>query len=263
MFVVRLHLFKWTVPQPFAKAERPNYARVLDAVIAKKPCVIFSFFCHRKFFGLTGSTEPTRDCPMRNPLQDDWLNGTKQGDREILGAKLQQCRPDLKRRIEWELGRASVGGHISASDIVQDACERVLQKHDQFRGHIDGEWLMWVRMIATNFLLMELRKNRVGNQSLDDIMATGPESLIEQLINTSRSPSEKLRDKELVTLIRAAIQEMTPRDQTLVYYRCELGLKWDEVGAKLGCSSDAAWNRFNLSVLPELELRLEILHGIE
>ncbi len=63
---------------------------------------------------------------------------------------LQQCRPDLKRRIEKKLARAALGGHISASDIVQDACEKVVENHAHFRGRSAGEWRMWVRKIATN-----------------------------------------------------------------------------------------------------------------
>ena len=176
---------------------------------------------------------------------------------------LQQCRPDLKRRIEKKLARAALGGHISASDIVQDACEKVVENHAHFRGRSAGEWRMWVRKIATNFLLRELRKQIQPKHSLYDLIPPGPEPVFDQLIYSSRSPSEKLGDKENQALLRAAVESLAPRDQKLVYYRCELGLKWEEIGQKLGFSGDVAWHRFNRSVLPELELRLEILNDSE
>jgi len=197
---------------------------------------------------------------VETPVDADWLNGIRQGDRNTLGKMLENCRPDLKKRIEQQLGRTSVGGHISVSDIVQDTCERVLERHDQFQGQSTGEWLLWVRTIASNFLLMELRRKSLGHQSLEDIIPTNAEPVLEQLANSSKTPSEKFGVMEREALVRAAVQELIPRDQKLVYYRCELNLTWDAIGKKLGCSADAASNRFKNSVLPELEIRLGFLN---
>jgi len=170
---------------------------------------------------------------------------------------LQQSSPDLKRRIQRQLARATIAGHISASDIVQDTCQKVIEKHDQFRGQTTGEWQLWLRKIAASLLLAQLHKQ--SNLSLRDIFPPRPETPIDQLFNSSKSPSEKLSQKEREAILRAAIDGLTFRDQQLIYYRCELGLRWEEVGGKIGCSADAAWNRFNLYILPELQVRLGIL----
>ncbi len=195
-----------------------------------------------------------------NPAEQEWVNGIRQGDPEILGALLQQCRPDLKRRIEDRLKGASIGCHISVSDIVQNACLQAYKEHAQFQGTSMAEWTLWVRKIATNYFLMELRKKVQPQCSLDEIVSVGSDPVFEQLINSTVCIADKVIDREKLLILRAAVQGLSSRDQKLVHFRFQNDLSWDEIGAKLGCTGKSAWRRYKHSILPELELRLDILN---
>ncbi len=53
---------------------------------------------------------------------------------------------------------ASLQGIIEPSDVVQQTLLRAHQRHEQFRGHSDGERAVWLRQILAHTMMDAFRK---------------------------------------------------------------------------------------------------------
>ena len=70
------------------------------------------------------------------------------------------------RRLYWHIRRIVVG-HDDAEDVLQEACIRILDRIDSFKGN--GALMAWLYRIATNEALQHLRRQTHLFQSLDSL----------------------------------------------------------------------------------------------
>lgn len=128
--------------------------------------------------------------------------------------RLDSDLEDLYRRRQgaFQVMLASVTGSVeSASDVVQEAFARALQKQDGFRG--DGSLEAWVWRIAF----------RVA------VGSTGSHELaIEEV------PDVALVDKRLDPILAAAVQKLTPQRRMAIFLRYFGDLSYAEIGEVLG-----------------------------
>ncbi len=174
---------------------------------------------------------------------DDLLHLARRGDREALGKVLNAFRRVLLHRIERQ-EPAELRTRCAPSDLVQDTLLEAQRDFAGFQGDTPGELATWlIRILHHNLgdlLRRHARLKRDANRELplDDGLAVG--DLKEQLTDGQPDPEETASRREQAEVTRQALEELPGRAREAVRLRFEERLPFEEVGARLGCSPEAA-----------------------
>lgn len=76
------------------------------------------------------------------------LARSRTGDRGALESLFARWRPLLWLQARRQLG-SEVSARVDANDVVQEALTQAFQDLGQFRGQSEGEWVAWLRRLAT------------------------------------------------------------------------------------------------------------------
>jgi RNA polymerase sigma-70 factor (ECF subfamily) len=170
------------------------------------------------------------------------LNAARAGSAEALGALLEQFRPYLLLIASDELD-SDLRAKGGASDLVQESFVDAQRGFDNFHGVSANELLAWLRQILLHNVADFTRRYRVAaarrvdqEQALD-----GPhDSPGKHVVADEPSPSELASAGERAQLLFAAIQRLPDDQRQAVLLRYQGHLSFEEIGAALNRSADAA-----------------------
>jgi RNA polymerase sigma-70 factor (ECF subfamily) len=186
-------------------------------------------------------------CALSNAEQ--LLSEAREGNRESLGALLEQYRAYLHLLARMQLGwRGRVA--VNPSDLVQEAFLQASVHFADFAGRSEPEWRGWLRTILHRRLLRQVRKQSVpGKCGLPRELpleaqptgsggcGSGPG---EELISPGSSPSGPVRRRELTEFMARRLARLpAPYREVLVLRNLE-GLPFAEVARRMGRSPGAA-----------------------
>jgi RNA polymerase sigma-70 factor (ECF subfamily) len=133
---------------------------------------------------------------------------------------LDAYRDYLRLLVQLRLS-ARLRAKIDSSDVIQQVILQAHESREQFRGESEGEWLAWLRSIATNVITSTARRfdsraREVGKErSLDAELDESASPLQRRLVADLTSPSQRaVKDEDLLRLAQALAQ--LPADQRLV-----------------------------------------------
>ena len=149
------------------------------------------------------------------------MAAVREGDPSALGALFDRYHARLFAYFARLTGRRD-----ASDDLVQETFVRMLKYSASFRG--DGPFVVWMYRVARN-VWTDAGRGRRPEAPLDVDRADPGATALERLV----------RDERL-DLLRRALLELDDDDrEVLVLCRFE-GLRFDEIGALLGCSAGAA-----------------------
>lgn len=166
---------------------------------------------------------------------------------ELLGAYRNYLRILAATCLDRDLR-----GKADASDVVQETLLKAHQCFHQFRGTTELEWVTWVRQILVHNLAdlhrrFSLAGRRVSRErSLEAAMDQSSRMLRNLLPAAGPSPSDGAQRHELGRILADALAELEPEDREVVVLRNLQELGWNEIGARMKRSPDAArmlWTR--------------------
>lgn len=102
-----------------------------------------------------------------------------------------------------------------AQDLAQEALLSILKNLDEFRG--ESKFTTWAYRFAINMSLVEARRRRWKNISLDNLLADAelPDFQFED--EAAPDPDRAVRQQEIWEIIRTAIeQDLTPRQREVL-----------------------------------------------
>lgn len=182
---------------------------------------------------------PTHAVPDLEPL----LSAARAGDRDAQGRLLDQCRAYLlyvaNEKLDSRL-QARGGG----SDLVQETILNALIAFPEFRGSTLEELHGWLRAILLNVIAdfrrhhLADKRNPRAEESLDD-----PDSrndLLDKLVHDSPPPDGKAILRERLEALRNALARLPGEYREVLQLRHERKQSFDQIGAALGRSPDAA-----------------------
>lgn len=161
-----------------------------------------------------------------------------------LGTKLDRFRTYLRLLAGLQLG-PRLRGKVDASDLVQQTLLEAYQKHGQFRGTSEAEWLAWLRRILANNLADALRafdqaKRDVNRErSLEAALAGSSLRLGQWLLSGEPSPSQEAERHERALQVAEALAQLPePQREALVLRYWE---EWPlaEIARQMGRTHDA------------------------
>jgi RNA polymerase sigma-70 factor (ECF subfamily) len=182
------------------------------------------------------------------------------GDAAALGRILEVFRPYLLTVANQDLPEA-LWGKCGGSDIVQETLLKAHRGFDGFDGTRPdqlGAWLRgilhhtvkdWVRRFVTRG-----RRSLGRERSLQADCAGG--GLATGLIDPEPTPSTSAAVREEADTIDKALEQLTLDERAVIALRNRDHLSWDEIGRRLGRSTDASrmlWKRALLHLQSLLE----------
>jgi len=171
---------------------------------------------------------------------EEWLAAARGGDENALGQAMETCRRYLllvaDRRLDGK--HRPKGG---ASDIVQETFLDAQRDFGCFEGRTEPELRSWLRTILRHNLLSFVRRYR---QSKRDVAREVPLAAVGDAgahpLARVPSPSRHAILREEASCLVEAMDRLPERARQLVHWRHQEHCSFEEIGRRLGVSSDAA-----------------------
>lgn len=182
-------------------------------------------------------TEPTSHASSHAPGEfERWLLAARDGSHDDLGRALEACRGYLLIMAESELG-STIRPKAGASDLVQESLLDAHRGFGQFRGRSRAEFLAWVEQIL-RFNLADLGRRYRGAA----LRSVAREELLTGAVPETRTDAQpdQLVATETAARLHSAVAELPDEARTVITWRHQEGLGWEEIGSRLGKSAEAA-----------------------
>jgi RNA polymerase sigma factor (sigma-70 family) len=121
----------------------------------------------------------------------------------------------------------------AAEDAVQEVFVKMLKHANQFHG--DAKLSTWLFSITANWCRDYLRKADNKTKESDEVLVTLPSS--------SESPERSLERRQNETMVRRALQQLTPEQREAILLSRYQGLSYAEIAQISGCSEGAVKTR--------------------
>lgn len=172
------------------------------------------------------------------------IEQARSGSAEATGELLENCRAYLLLVANCGLN-AELRPKQAASDLVQETFFQANRDIAQFRGRSERELLAWLRKILVNQLALAHRKyqaaekrdiarelplRRDGSASNGGVLVACPRD----------SPSGQAVRAEELQRVELAIAQLPPRYAEVIQLRSGDLLSFNEIGARLEITADAA-----------------------
>ena len=186
----------------------------------------------------------------------------KRGDQTALGELLESYRNYLMLLARVQIDRR-IQGKAGVSDLVQETFLHAHRAFDQFAGNTEAEFTAWLKQILVNRLMSLIRRYSAKRRSanLERQLQTDIEdstARMAQAISAESSPSEQLAKRELSVLLADAMDRLpTNYREVIILHKFE-GLKFREVGIRMGKSESAAQRMWIRAVVELRRLVVEL-----
>ena len=192
----------------------------------------------------------------KNSAVESLISSARSGSSEALGDLLQTSREYLLLVANHELPtglRAKEG----AADLVQETFLVAQRQFYRFEGRTEAELLLWLKAILRN-TSAHLRRSFRSNcrNATREVSLDADSSLAQKLRDQDSSPSGIASRRELVMILRSAIERLPPRDRQVIWLKQHDELTFEELGRRLAISAVAArkaWLRAIERLRQELE----------
>jgi len=206
----------------------------------------------------TEGAQPNRDDP-RGARIEEWLRAARAGDAAAKERLFAAARSYVAIAAGFHLQRR-LRAKVDVSDIVQESLLDAHGGFDRFAGTTVGEWIAWLKKIATHNAL-DAAKHWHGTAKRDSARevpcggdGTGQEW--REPASPVSSPSQRVLRGEEELRLAAAIDRLPPDQRDVILLRNVERLPFEEVAVRMGRSAGACrmlWMR----ALAALRARLD------
>lgn len=169
----------------------------------------------------------------------DWLDRARRGDVAARDELFAACRSYVATVARCHLQRG-LAARVDPSDIVQQSLLEAHRGFDRFAGDSPGQWLAWLRGIATHNALDAARGHRVAarrdagrERSLDGVAGFEPAA------DPGSSPSQRALRWEREWQLAAAVDRLADDHRRVIELRHLERLPFDEVARRMDRSPGA------------------------
>jgi RNA polymerase sigma-70 factor (ECF subfamily) len=187
---------------------------------------------------------------MAESAQDSarWLTAARAGSVEAVGQALQACRNYLLLVAGQELP-SDLHAKGGASDLVQETFLEAQRDFRRFQGTSEAELLAWLRQILVNNLANFTRRFRAGKREVnrevgldtDDSARAGAAALPDSIL----TPGSQAVEREQAEVLHRSMERLPDDYRQVLALRYQEGRSFEEIGALLNRSPDAARKLFS------------------
>ncbi|MEZ6117530.1 MAG: sigma-70 family RNA polymerase sigma factor [Pirellulaceae bacterium] len=190
------------------------------------------------------------------------LNRLAAGDlsqrNEIFGQLFERHESSLERIIAARMDHR-LKKRLDSADVLQETYLEALQRIDHFLTQRPMPFYLWLQRTARQCAIAAYRRHiAAGQRSLEKEQGLPDHSsvmLADRLLDQSKSPSQKLQQREHVDLVFRAVESLKEEDRDILLMRIVDGLSHAEIACTLQLSHDAVRQRF-LRTLTKLQKAL-------
>jgi RNA polymerase sigma-70 factor (ECF subfamily) len=174
----------------------------------------------------------------------DLLLAARRGCSVSQGDLFERYRKLLKMLVRIQLS-GSLRAKADASDLVQETFVRAHQAFHQFQGVCEHELVAWLRSILASRLHKTMRHHRAGRRSLhlerrlEDELEQSSAALDKAFYQPGPSPSELAGQREHLTALAGAIEDLPEHYRSVIVLRQIKGLSYAEVARRMERSEDS------------------------
>ena len=154
------------------------------------------------------------------------------------------CFETLMRRYErkiYRLGKNITKNDSDAEEVTQEAFFKAFEHIEDFKG--ESRFYTWLVRITVNQALMNVRKRRPNQFSLDDPIATEELSIPREIEDWGPTPEAMYSQNELAEILSRTIAELNPPLGVVFQLRDVENLSTDETANLLRISVPAVKSR--------------------
>lgn len=191
---------------------------------------------------------------MNDEDPSELLRRFQSGDAEALAALLERQMGWLHGYVRQRLG-AHLRGKDESIDFVQEAVIDLLAKDDTVRIEDEGGLRALLATIVDNDLKDRNKWLRREKRDPDREERNASDTDLGEAWRTVTSPSSAAQRRETEAWMNRALEALSPDDRTVIHLHEWEQLSHQEIGERLGISTDAARVRFQRA-LPKLALKV-------
>ena len=181
------------------------------------------------------------DIATRNPGVDPPdLQRLMAGDADEWVKAFKWLRPLAFSRARSILARYQADVEDVVSDSLHKLRKRVPEMAPSKIGELKALTMTFTKQCAQDFLSKKRAKKRPDEVSFPTDIETG--GIIEP--SDPRNPGSRLSERDLMRLINKLTEDLSPIEREVYNYRCGLGLKYREIGQKLGITGTDVGNHW-------------------
>lgn len=198
------------------------------------------------------------------PEAADRLAQAARGDRQALGALLEENRPLLLRMFRIRLDRR-IQARVDASDVVQEVFLEAGRRLPEYLRERPMPFPLWLRFLGVQ-RVAALHRFHLGAQARDArreaglrrraLLESSTAALAERIAESGPSPSQEASRREIEARVRRALGALEEDDREVLALRHFEQLGNAEAAAVLGIEPAAAGKRY-LRALRRLREALE------
>ncbi len=174
-------------------------------------------------------------------LFNQLLAEAKSGNERATHQLIAQFRDYLLLMANMDLDPA-LKPKIGASDVVQQSMLAIHQNLQAFRGQTIPEFMGWIRKILQNDLLNTRRtyKQAQRRQVDREIRINDSQAQVPVLADRQKTPQAEVLLKELAVEMERCLAQLSDSHRNVIKMRNWQEKSFNEIGAELDCSPDAA-----------------------
>lgn len=199
---------------------------------------------------------------IAEPNTDQLLDQAAAGDEQARGRLLERHRGRLRGLVALRLDRR-LAARADPSDVVQESLVEADRRLGDYLRDRPVPFYVWLRQLALERLVdlhrLHLRAQKRSVRREEISMSLLPDEslmqLAERLAAPGSSPEARLEREDIRARVRAALEELPPRDREVLAMRHLEQLSVREIAAALGVSEGAVKVR-HVRALERLRQRL-------
>ena len=174
------------------------------------------------------------------------MTAVRDGDVPQMGVLFER-----HHRMLFNFFLRMTGSRNISEDLVQDVFFRMLKYRHTYEA--ENNFMAWMYQIARNAHLDQARKRR-----LEVVPDSAAEERADQMPARDPGPHQELERKEGIDLLRRALAKLPVEKREILILSRFQNLKYDEIGAILGCEVGAVKVRVYRAVRELSEIFFEL-----
>jgi RNA polymerase sigma-70 factor (ECF subfamily) len=174
------------------------------------------------------------------------IRAARAGDQDALNRLLGAYRHYLLVLADAGIGRG-LRAKADPSDLAQEALLLACQNFARFRGTTEAELVAWLRRILARCLaqlgrryLAAAARDLERERGLEDALRDSTAALARLVQTREDSPSGNAIQVERAVILAGLLSELPEDYRRVIVHRDLEQLSWEDVGARMGRSPDAA-----------------------
>lgn len=181
-------------------------------------------------------TSPLVQASLLRGAEHDLITQAKAGSQDAFERLVER----YERRI-FRLAENITRNRQDAEDVMQNALVKAFLNLSGFRE--DSRFYTWLVRITVNEALMDIRRRRLNEVSMDDSAEPDGPLLRDELEDWGPSPEQHYSQHQMQTILSTTIRTLSPGDRMVFQLRDIEGLSTEETAQALGLSSSAVKSR--------------------